>query len=246
MLLHSCCAPCSGAMIEEMARLGLHITVFFYNPNIHPRAEYELRKEENKRYAAELGVPFVDADYDATAWFQRAKGMEHDPERGRRCTMCFDMRLERTALHAHENGFDCIATTNATSRWKDQAQVNDSGARAAARYPGLEYWFHDWQGERLTRRKYEISAERRFYKQEYCGCAYSLRDSNRWRRQQGMGPVKLGTSWFSDPQADAEEESPEVVAAFFEQANNQFDDPSRLEIYSQREKNTQCIDNNNW
>jgi predicted adenine nucleotide alpha hydrolase (AANH) superfamily ATPase len=76
VLLHSCCAPCSGAMIHEMSRLSLNISIFFYNPNIHPRREYEIRKEENKRFAEKLGIPFVDCDYDSKAWFERAAGME--------------------------------------------------------------------------------------------------------------------------------------------------------------------------
>ena len=126
VLLHSCCAPCSGAMVESMVHAGHGVTVFFYNPNIHPKREYEIRKEENKRYAADLGIPFVDADYDTEEWYRRARGMEFDPERGGRCSMCFDMRMERTALHAYEHGFDCFTTTNATSRWKDQQQAGPS------------------------------------------------------------------------------------------------------------------------
>ena len=88
-------------MVESMAEAGHDVTVFFYNPNIHPRKEYELRKEENKRYAAHLDIDFVDLDGDVEEWFKRAKGMEFCPERGQRCTMCFDMRFERTALYAY-------------------------------------------------------------------------------------------------------------------------------------------------
>ena len=134
-------------MVEEMCSSPQldEVVVFFYNPNIHPRKEYEIRKTENKRYCEQLGIEFVDADYDADNWYERMKGMEFDPERGRRCTECFDMRMERTALYAHENGFQAIATTNATSRWKDANQVDSSGHRAAARYEGLKYWHQDWQ-----------------------------------------------------------------------------------------------------
>ena len=116
-------------MFEEMLSKGLDVTIFFYNPNIHPRKEYEIRKEENKRYAARHNVPFVDCDYDQTSWFERMKGYEYDPERGVRCTACFDMRMEVTAAYAAEHGFGCFTTTNATSRWKDVRQVNDSGLR---------------------------------------------------------------------------------------------------------------------
>ena len=123
VLLHSCCAPCSGAMVEQMQAEGHDVTVLFYNPNIHPKEEYIVRKEENKRYAASLGIPLGDLDYDEQEWYKRAKGMEFSPERGARCTMCFDMRFERTALYAADNNFDVITTTNATSRWKDADQV---------------------------------------------------------------------------------------------------------------------------
>ena len=153
VLLHSCCAPCSGAMVMEMLEDDYDVTIYFYNPNIHPREEYEIRKEENKRYAATLNIPFIDADYDSDAWYKRARGMEWSPERGSRCSMCFDMRFERTALHAAENGFGYFTTTNATSRWKDQQQVNASGLRAAARYDNVAYWVYDWQTDEMTRRK---------------------------------------------------------------------------------------------
>ena len=257
VLLHSCCAPCSGAMIEEMLHSEtaddhrpLKVVVFFYNPNIHPKREYEIRKEENKRFCQDLGVKFVDCDYDADEWYRRVKGMEYDPERGRRCTECFDMRMERTALHAHENGFDAIATTNATSRWKDAAQVDGSGAKAAARYPGLKYWCEDWQSDEMTMRKYQISAERHFYKQEYCGCSYSLRDSNEWRKANGIPKVQiggekagLGNRYFTDPVKDAEEESQDVVDEFFAQANeiaeagkDYEERKKKLEMYEERRK----------
>lgn len=218
VLLHSCCAPCSGAMVEEMManeRIAT-VTVFFYNPNIHPRQEYMIRKEENKKFCQKLGIDFVDCDYDVDTWYNRVKGMEWDAERGRRCTECFDMRMERTALYAHEHGYDCIATTNATSRWKDMEQVDESGFRAAERYDGsIHYWaYSGWQSDEMTVRKYHISAKERFYKQEYCGCSYSLRDSNEWRKANGIGKIRiggdtagLGDRYFSDPVVDAEEES---------------------------------------
>ena len=114
VLLHSCCAPCSGEVMEAMSASGIPFSIFFYNPNIHPRKEYDLRKEENIRFAQKHQIPFIDADYDAENWFERAKGMEHEPERGIRCTMCFDMRFERTALYAFENGFDVISSSLGT------------------------------------------------------------------------------------------------------------------------------------
>jgi len=215
-------------MVEEMCASDTldEVVVFFYNPNIHPRKEYEIRKEENKKYCEKIGVPFVDCDYDVENWYARMKGMEFDPERGQRCTECFDMRMERAALYAHEHGFDAIATTNATSRWKDSKQVDDSGYRAAERYEGIQYWAYDWQSDEMTMRKYQISANERFYKQEYCGCSYSLRDSNDWRKANGIPKIQiggetagLGDRYFSDPIVDAQEESQDVVDEFFAQAN---------------------------
>src|SRR5580698_7755982 len=122
LLLHSCCAPCSGEVMEAIQASGISYAIFFYIPNIHPVKEYELRKQGNIRFAEKHDVPFIDADYDADAWFARAKGMEKEPERGIRCTMCFDMRFERTALYAHENGFDVITSSLGISRWKNLQQ----------------------------------------------------------------------------------------------------------------------------
>lgn len=266
VLLHSCCAPCSGAMVEEMSSSGMldNVTVFFYNPNIHPRKEYEIRKEENKVFCRSLKIPFVDVDYDVENWYARTKGMEFDPERGRRCTECFDMRMERTALYAHEHGFDAIATTNATSRWKDETQVDDSGDRAASKYDGLLYWRYDWKSDEMTLRKYQISADRQFYKQEYCGCSHSLRDSNEWRKANGIPKIQiggetagLGNRYFSNAIEDAEEENQDVVDEFFAQAEeiaqagtDRTERKKKLEIYKDRRKseaNDGVINGlNNW
>ena len=105
LLLHSCCAPCAGEIMEAVAISKIETTVFFYNPNIHPQEEYEIRKDENKRFCDKLGFNFIDADYDKDNWFERIKGLENEPERGARCTQCFDMRFERSALYAQENNF---------------------------------------------------------------------------------------------------------------------------------------------
>eukprot|EP00041_Stephanoeca_diplocostata_P024774 m.636604 g.636604 ORF g.636604 m.636604 type:complete len:857 (-) comp22597_c0_seq2:301-2871(-) len=250
VLLHSCCAPCSGAMIEQMQSEGQDVTILFYNPNIHPREEYEIRKDENKRFAEALGIPFVDLDYDADEWYKRAKGMEFSPERGARCTMCFDMRFERTALYAHDNGFEYITTTNATSRWKDAAQVNDCGERAARKYDGLKWWHRDWQTDEMTERKYKINASQRFYKQEYCGCSYSLRDTNVYRKQEGLAPVKVGSDlkYYENPKEDSAEESREIVESFFNYTTSPEQEKIReiREVYRNRRKDARNAAKNNW
>ena len=198
VLLHSCCAPCSGEVMEAMLASGIDYTIFFYNPNIHPLKEYELRKNENIRFAEQFGVPFVDADYDRDNWFERARGMELEPERGIRCTMCFDMRFERTALYAHEHGFPVITSSLGISRWKNMPQINDCGARAAAKYPDLMYWDYNWRKGGGSARMIDISKRENFYQQEYCGCVYSLRDTNRHRVESGRDRIRLGIKFYGD------------------------------------------------
>jgi len=196
VLLHSCCAPCSGEVMEALSTSGIEYTIFFYNPNIHPKKEYMLRKEENIRFAQKHNVPFIDADYDLENWFARAKGLEWEPERGARCTMCFDMRFERAALYAHEHGFPVMTSSLGISRWKNMAQINACGQRAAAPYDGLTYWDFNWRKGGGAARMIEISKREQFYQQEYCGCAYSLRDTNAHRRAQGREPVHLGEKFY--------------------------------------------------
>lgn len=196
VLLHSCCAPCSGEVMEAMVHSGLDITVYFYNPNIHPRDEYEFRKDDNKKFADKMGIPFIDADYDATNWFDRVKGMEFEPERGIRCTECFDMRFERTALYAHEHGFKVYTSCLGISRWKDMNQINGCGHRAAARYPDVTYWDYNWRKSNGSKRMIDISKREHFYQQEYCGCVYSRRDTNAHRVQTGKDKIEIGVKYY--------------------------------------------------
>ena len=196
LLLHSCCAPCAGEIMEAVAASDIDTTVYFYNPNIHPIEEYELRKEENKRYCEALNFKFIDADYDKDNWFDRIKGLEDEPERGERCTKCFDMRFERSALFAHENNFSLFATTLGISRWKDLDQVNNSGLRASKRYDDLTFWDFNWRKQGGSSRMIEISKREEFYQQEYCGCVYSLRDTNKWRKENNRPRIKRGEKFY--------------------------------------------------
>ncbi len=179
-----------------MRASGLDLTIYFYNPNIHPREEYELRKEENIRFAEKMNIPFIDADYDTDNWFARVKGLEWEPERGERCTQCFDMRFERTALYAHEHGFPLFTSCLGISRWKNMDQINDCGRRAAARYEGLGYWDYNWRKQGGANRMIEISKREHFYQQEYCGCIYSLRDTNKHRRETGRENIQIGFKYY--------------------------------------------------
>ena len=189
---------------------GIEQTVFFYNPNIHPIEEYELRKDENKRFCDKLKLPFIDADYDKDNWFERVKGLENEPERGKRCTVCFDMRFERTALYASEYGFPVISSTLGISRWKNMEQINDSGVRAASRYPDISYWTFNWRKQGGSQRMIELAKQEAFYQQEYCGCVYSLRDTNRHRMANGRPRVKRLVTFYGNKKDD---EDVELIAS---------------------------------
>lgn len=203
VLMHSCCAPCAGELMKTIKESGIELTIFFYNPNIHPKKEYEIRKQENIRYAEKMDIPFVDADYDVQNWFARAKGMEQEPERGIRCSACFDMRFERTALYAHEHGFKVFTSSLGISRWKDMSQINRSGTLAANHYPDITYWTYNWRKNGGSARMYEIAKEEKFYQQEYCGCIYSLRDTNKWRSSKGREEIKIGEKFYQEKIAES-------------------------------------------
>lgn len=175
VLLHSCCAPCSSAIIECMLANGIRPTIFYCNPNIYPQEEYETRKAEAIRYVQDLGLDFIDADYDYMRWRETIKGLENEPERGGRCLKCFIMRLTETARYASEHGFTLFTTTLASSRWKNLAQINEAGRHAAALYPGTLYWEQNWRKGGLQDRRNQLLKEYDFYNQQYCGCEFSMR-----------------------------------------------------------------------
>lgn len=188
--------PVLREVMEALIASDIDFTIYFYNPNIHPRKEYDLRKDENIRFAEKHNIPFIDADYDVDHWFELAKGMEQEPERGIRCTMCFDMRFEKTAEYAAKNGFDVISSSLGISRWKNMEQINDCGLRAASRHEGMEYWTFNWRKKGGSARMLEVSKKEKFYMQEYCGCAYSLRDTNHWRLKNGRDRIELGKNYY--------------------------------------------------
>jgi len=155
------------------AKTAWDLTVFFYNPNIHPAEEYEKRKADIKAFCDKLGVPFVDADYDSENWFACVKGLENEPERGARCSACFTMRLARTADYAAENGFPTFATSLGISRWKNLDQVNACGVLAAGRHKGLRFWDCNWRKGGGADYRFDVAKREGFYQQKYCGCMFS-------------------------------------------------------------------------
>lgn len=181
VLLHTCCAPCSSAIIEAMLQNGITPVIYYCNPNIYPHQEYEIRKEECTRYAKALGLEIVDADYDHENWLEAIKGMEGEPERGGRCLKCFKLRLLRTAQYARERGVKVITTTLASSRWKSLDQINEAGTWACAEInkipAGIDvvWWDQNWRKNGLQERRLQILKEFDFYNQLYCGCEFSMR-----------------------------------------------------------------------
>lgn len=174
ILLHSCCAPCSSAILEWLLNNDYEPTVFFFNPNIFPQQEYLVRKNECVRYCEKLGVPFVDGDYDHTLWRDTVKGLEDEPERGARCRQCFGLRMRATAKVAQQLGIEHFTTTLAGSRWKRQDQIREAANEAASLYPGTAYWDKDWRKGGLQERKKEIIQREQFYNQLWCGCEFSM------------------------------------------------------------------------
>lgn len=178
ILLHSCCAPCSAWIIEQLLSEKFKITVFFYNPNIHPVEEYLRRKAEAIRFAQKMAVPFVDHIYDSSLWYCRVRGLELEPERGKRCSECFLLRLDETAKYALANDFDAFATSLAISRWKDFNQVTAAGLQASATNK-IQYWQHNWRKSNGAMLANKVALREGFYRQKYCGCSFSNKTNSK-------------------------------------------------------------------
>ena len=187
VLLHTCCAPCSSAIIEAMMSNGITPVIYYCNPNIYPLEEYEIRKNECTRYARSLGLEIIDADYDHEAWLEAIRGMENEPERGGRCLKCFKLRLLRTAEYAMQRGIKVISTTLASSRWKSLDQINEAGLWACSQINGrssaaplesVVWWDQNWRKGGLQERRLQIIKEYDFYNQQYCGCEFSMRNKD--------------------------------------------------------------------
>ena len=181
VLLHACCAPCSSAIVEWLLAHDIEPVIYYFNPNIYPLEEYEIRKNESKRHAESLGIQWIDNDRLGVTgygqahdeWRQAVCGLENEPERGRRCEQCFYVRLLATAKKAQELGIPFFATTLASSRWKNLEQINAAGSKAADAVNGVQFWAQNWRKEGLQERRNELLKEYNFYNQLYCGCEFS-------------------------------------------------------------------------
>lgn len=173
LLVLSCCAPCSCGAIKKLVESGTAVTVLFYNPNIFPRQEYEKRRDEQRRVCQALGAQFAELPYTPARWDEAVRGLENEPERGKRCSVCFYMRLQQAQKYAKENGFEALTSVLGVSRYKDLSQVN-AAARRAWIEGGKPYWAHDWRKDGVEELRRALVQEFKMYQQTYCGCKYSL------------------------------------------------------------------------
>lgn len=184
LLLHACCGPCSSAVLEQLSR-SFDITILYYNPNIWPPAEYHRREQELERFVAEahpLGVKVVEDRYDPQEFYDAARGLENEPERGARCTACYRLRMRRAAQYAAENGFDWFTTTLSISPHKDAARINQIGRELAAEF-GVPHLPSDFKKKNGYLRSLQLSDQYGLYRQDYCGCVFSARQTEAGRSE---------------------------------------------------------------
>ena len=185
LLLHSCCAPCSSYVLEYLSEY-FQITVFYYNPNIYPDEEYLIRVKEQqefiRRFPAKHPISFIEGDFDKDQFYRCVRGLEKEPEGGRRCEACFRLRLERTAKLAKELGMDYFTTTLTISPLKNATLLNDIGGELSEIY-GVPWLYSDFKKRGGYQRSVELSREYNMYRQDYCGCVFSKEERERQKNK---------------------------------------------------------------
>ena len=173
LLLHACCAPCSSATLERLAA-HFDLTILYYNPNIYPPEEYRRRETELERFVRDAGYrfPVVELPDDPQAFYAAVQGLEQEPEKGARCTVCYRLRLEQTARYAAQNGFAWFCTTLSISPLKDPVRINALGQELGAQY-GVRFLPSEFRKKDGYKRSLQLSAEYGLYRQDYCGCVFS-------------------------------------------------------------------------
>jgi len=171
LLLHICCAPCATYPIKVL-RSEYDVELLFYNPNIHPEKEYNIRLEEARRYARNIGVKFYELDYNTSIWFNSTKGLEGEPEGGVRCEICYRIRLGKVAQFAHANGFGNFATTLSVSPHKKAKNINNIGQTIGQIY-SLNFYEADFKKNEGFKIAAQLAKEAGLYRQNYCGCIFS-------------------------------------------------------------------------
>lgn len=183
LLLHTCCAPCSTAVIKRLANY-FKITVFYYNPNISPKEEYEKRKEEQKRFIKESAlenITLLDCDYENELFTQIAKGLEQEKEGGKRCPKCFKLRLEKTAKKAKEENFDYFGTSLTVSPYKNAEILNKIGKMLEEKYQ-VTFLPSDFKKKNGYKESIELSKKYHLYRQDYCGCIFSKEEREQQKK----------------------------------------------------------------
>lgn len=178
ILLLSCCAPCACAVIKQLHEEKANFTVAFYNPNIHPKAEYEKRRDEQKHLCDMWEIPFVELEYNPEDWLKMAAPYKDEPERGARCSICFEYRLTHVMKYAKQNGYTAVASVLGVSRWKDLNQVNAAADRASAQ-TGIPYIQIEGRKHGMQEKRLSLIKELGLYNQDYCGCIYSMRTASK-------------------------------------------------------------------
>lgn len=171
LLLHSCCAPCSSAVLERV-REYFDVCVIYYNPNIFPQEEYEKRKSEQIKLLSELNVNYLDCDYNHNEFLSQVQGLENEPEGGKRCNKCFYLRLDYVAKIAKEHNFDFFGTTLTISPHKNEQVINQIGENLQNKY-SIKYLFSDFKKKNGYLNSIKLSKQYNLYRQNYCGCEFS-------------------------------------------------------------------------
>jgi hypothetical protein len=173
ILLHICCAPCGVAVIDELVA-DYAVTAYFYNPNIYPQEECEKRLNEVRRICVGYGVDLIEGGYETEFWDNETKDLTSESEGGKRCKVCVKFRLKKAAKFARENGFEIFATTLSSGRQKNSEMINSIG-NEVAREEGIDFLAEDWKKGGRQEKSARLIAEKNIYRQNYCGCKYSLR-----------------------------------------------------------------------
>lgn len=177
LLLHACCGPCSSAVLEQL-RKTFDLGVLYYNPNIWPEAEYHRRGEELARFLQQMEgdgtIELIELSYDSSEFYDAIIGLEDEPERGNRCTVCYALRLEQAAVYASEHGYDWFCSTLSISPHKDAARLNTIGLELEKKY-NVKWLMSDFKKKEGYKRSLVLSEEHHLYRQEYCGCEYSAK-----------------------------------------------------------------------
>lgn len=181
LLVLSCCAPCSCAVLHKLAQEGVDVTVYFYNPNIFPLEEYHKRLEEQKRICAHFQLKFEEGLYEPEVWEKAVRGLENEPERGKRCSMCFYLRLKQASHYARQHHFDVFTSVLGVSRYKDLSQVNEAARRVWVE-GGKPYLATNWRKGGLEELRRALIKELELYQQSYCGCPYSKEQNEKSRK----------------------------------------------------------------